>query len=328
MTTPEAPSSSPPGGPRPEAPTPGWSYERTLKDPLTEESIDLILHRPIAYAVLLPWQHASWRPTPNHFTLMGGVLGLLGAAVVMIAPDGSLLWVVAAFLMFAAHILDCCDGMLARLTRQGSSRGMLLDGMIDFIVGVAFWLAMSLRTAPDWGIWTVPAALSIILSILIHTGLHDQLRLRFELLVNPPAEPRAVATPPQPGPASPPERRGLWTRFLDAFFGFAQRFYEVTYINISRICVGVEPGSPRPAIDPDVARQMFAGPMGMANYLGLSTHMFLMYAVTSLALYELHLPFVLALTTVVVGLNLWAVLVVIAWRRAEGLVTMMMTSRG
>jgi phosphatidylglycerophosphate synthase len=313
MTTPE---SSPP--PRPEAPTPGWSYERTLKDPLTEEPIDLILHRPIAYAVLRPWEHAPWRPTPNHFTLAGGVLGLAAAAVVMIAPDGSLLWIVAALLMFSAHILDCCDGMIARLTRQGSTRGMLLDGMIDFIVGVSFWLAMCLRTAPDWGIWTVPAALSIILSILIHTGLHDQLRLRFDLLVNPPAEPRPVATPPQP--QGEPEPAGLWSRFLDAFFAFTLRFYQVTYINISRLCVGVEPGSPRPPIDPALARRMLAGPMGMANYLGLSTHLFLMYTATMLALVELHLPFELALASVVVGLNVWAVLVVIAWRRAELLV--------
>jgi hypothetical protein len=60
--------------------------------------------------------------------------------------------------------------------------------------------------------------------------------------------------------------------------------------------------------------------MGMANYLGLSTHLFLMYTATMLALVELHLPFELALASVVVGLNVWAVLVVIAWRRAELLV--------
>jgi hypothetical protein len=45
-----------------------------------------------------------------------------------------------------------------------------------------------------------------------------------------------------------------------------------------------------------------------------------MYTATTLALVELHLPFELALASVVVGLNVWAVLVVIAWRRAELLV--------
>jgi len=314
MTTPHAP----PQGTRPEEPATAWSYARTLKDPATEETIDLVFHRPIAYAVLRPWEHAAWRPTPNQFTLVGGAIGLLAAAVAAIAPDGSWLWVLSAFLMFSSNILDCCDGMIARLTRQASSRGMLLDGMIDFIVGVSFWLVMSIRTAPDWGLWTVPAALSIVLSILIHTGLYDHMKLRFGVLVNPPEPPQAVATPPQA--EEPPGPRGLTTRFVDGFFAFAQAFYNVTYTNISRICLGVEPSSPRPDVHPDFARQLFSGPIHMASYLGLGTQLFLMYSSTALAVLEIHLPFYIALGSIVFLLNLWAVMTVIAWRRAEALI--------
>lgn len=295
-----------------------WSYARTLKDPSCEELIDVYFHRPLAYQLLAPFEHAAWRPTPNQFTMTGGAIGVAAAGVAMIAPVGSLLWPLAAFLMFFANLLDCCDGMIARLTGQASTRGMLLDGMIDFIVGVSFWLAMSIRTAPDWGFWTVPAALSIVLSILIHTGLYDHMRIRFGVLVRPPAEPQAVATPPRSD--APAAERGLWAGFLDGFYAFAQAFYEVTYTNISRICIGVEPSSPRPAVHPDFARQLFAGPMRMASYLGLGTHLFLMYTATALAVFELHLPFEIAMLTVVVGLNLWAVLVVLAWRRAEALI--------
>jgi hypothetical protein len=315
MDAPETPT--PPR--RPEADDPAWSYARTLKDPAVEELVDLYFHRPLAYLLLLPWERAPWRPTPNQFTLAGGALGVLAAVVALAAPAGSHLWLLAAFLMFFANILDCCDGMLARLTRQASSRGMLLDGMIDFIVGVSFWLAMSVRTAPPaWGWLRVPAALSIVLSILIHTGLFDHMKLRFAVLVNPPEPPRAVATPPQA--AEPyPHRRGLWTRFVDWFFRFAQSFYEVTYTNISRICLGVEPSSPRPDIDPEVARGLLIGPMRMASWLGLGTQLFLMYVATALAVFDLHLPFLVAMVTIVVGLNVWAVMTVLAWRRAEAL---------
>jgi hypothetical protein len=307
-----------PHGQRPAESASAWSYARTLKDPVVEELVDLVLHRPIAFALLRPWEHAPWRPTPAQFTLAGGGFGLLAAGVVMIAPESSLLWVLAGFLLFFADILDCCDGMIARLTGKASTRGMLLDGMIDFIVGVSFWLAMSLRTAPDWGVWTVPVALSIILSILIHTGLYDHMKLRFGVLVNPPAPPQAVATPPKA--AGRPIRRGLWTRFLDGFFAFAQGFYEVTYTNISRICLGIEPSSPRPDVNPAFARQLFSGPMRMASYLGLGTQLFLMYMATTLAVLDLHLPYYIALGSVVVVLNLWTVVTVIAWRRAEGLI--------
>ena len=307
-----------PRSPRPDD-TP-WSYRRTLKDPSCEELIDVYFHRPLAYQLLRPWEHAAWRPTPNQFTLAGGAIGVLAAGVALIAPVGSLLWPLSAFLMFFANLLDCVDGMLARLTGQASTRGMLLDGMIDFIVGVSFWLAMCIRTAPDWGLWTVPASLSIVLSILIHTGLYDHMRIRFGVLVNPPAEPAAVATPPRADESTSRAAQGLKARLLDGFYAFAQRFYEVTYTNISRICIGVEPSSPRPAVNPAFARQLFAGPMRMASYLGLGTHLFLMYTATALALHDLHLPFYIALGSVVFVLNVWAVLVVLAWRRAEALI--------
>lgn len=306
---------------RPVEPDRAWSYARTLKDPLVEELVDLYWHRPLAYALLRPWEHARWRPTPNQFTLGGGALGVLAAVVALAAPQCSPLWLLAAFLMFFANLLDCCDGMLARLTGQSSSRGMLLDGMIDFIVGVSFWLAMSIRTAPpNWGWWGVPAALSIVLSILIHTGLYDHMRIRFGVLANPPPTPRVVAEPPQPANTPYPVHRGLSTRFVEWFFRFAQAFYEVTYTNISRICIGVEPSSPRPDIDPAVARQILAGPMRMATHLGLGTHLVLMYGATALAVFDLHLPFYIALGTVVVGLNVWSVFTVLAWRRAEAVI--------
>lgn len=314
MTDDAAPRVSRPADPEP------WSYGRTLKDPAVEELVDLYFHRPLAYQLLRPWEHAPWRPTPNQLTLAGGALGVLAAVVAFAAPESSPLWLLAAFLMFFANLLDCCDGMLARLTGQSSDRGMLLDGMIDFIVGVSFWFAMSIRTAPgEWGLWAAPAALSIVLSILIHTGLFDHIKLRFLVLTRPPAPPRVVAEAPKSA-ASYPRHRGPWQRFVDWFFAFAQAFYEVTYTNISRICLGVEPSSPRPNIDPAVARQLLVGPMRMTTHLGLGTHLALMYSATALAVFDMNYPFYIALGTVVVGLNVWAVFVVLAWRRAERLI--------
>lgn len=313
-----APPAPPPQRPEePDRTRQPWSYARTLKEPAVEELVDLYWHRPLAYLLLRPWEHARWRPTPNQFTLAGGALGVLAAVVALAAPTYSPLWLLAAFLMLFANLLDCCDGMLARLTGQASDRGMLLDGMIDFIVGVSFWLAMSIRTAPpNWGWWSVPAALCILLSILVHTGLYDHMRIRFGVLVNPPPAPRAVATPPVGEPAP----LGLWGRFVEGFFAFAQMFYESTYTNISRVCIGVEPSSPRPAIDPKVARQLIAPPMRMATFLGLGTHLVLMYGATTLAVIHLQLPFYVALVSTTVVLNVWAVLTVIAWRRAEALI--------
>lgn len=294
----------------------GWSRARAQQDTATEELVDVHWHRPLAYWLLLrPWEHARWQPSPTQYTLGGGALGVLAAVVALAAPDSSPLWLLAALLLFVAYLLDCGGELLARLTGRASGRRALLDGMIDFAVGVSFWLAMSLRTAPAaWGAWAVPAALAIVLSVLVHTGLHDHLKLRFAVLTRPPPPPRAVAEPPE---GSSPPALGLWARVVEGFFRFAQGFYELTYTNISRALVGVVPGSPRPDVDPKVARQLLVGPMRMVSLLGLGTHMALVYVATALAVFDVHLPFYVALVAVVVVLNLWAALAVLAWRRVE-----------
>lgn len=45
-----------------------------------------------------------------------------------------------------------------------------------------------------------------------------------------------------------------------------------------------------------------------------------MYTGTALAVLEIHLPFYIALGAVVGVLNLWTVMTVLAWRRAEALI--------
>ena len=67
MASDDAPHLTPP-----RADDTAWSYARTLKDTSTEELVDLYLHRPLAYLLLRPLEHAAWRPTPNQFTLAGG----------------------------------------------------------------------------------------------------------------------------------------------------------------------------------------------------------------------------------------------------------------
>jgi hypothetical protein len=155
--------------------------------------------------LLRPWEHARWRPTPNQFTLVGGALGVLAAVVALAAPD-----VLAA--VAAGRVLDAVR-QPARLLRRDAGAADRADEQPRDAARrddrlhrrVSFWLAMSIRTAPpNWGCGTVPAALSIVLSILIHTGLYDHMRIRFGVLVKPP-EPRVVATPPL---RDAPARRG------------------------------------------------------------------------------------------------------------------------
>ncbi|MBK9757250.1 MAG: hypothetical protein IPO88_27880 [Nannocystis sp.] len=60
---------------------------------------------------------------------------------------------------------------------------------------------------------------------------------------------------------------------LDGFFAFAQAFYEVTYTNISRICLGVEPSSRCARGAPGVRAPAVRRADARATHLGLGTHL-------------------------------------------------------
>ena len=66
-------------------------------------------------------------------------------------------------------------------------------------------------------------------------------------------------------------------------------------------------------------RSLLAGPMRMAAYLGAGTHLAILYLALAVAAVRPDLAF----WTVVIAvgaLKAWALLVILAWRRAEGLV--------
>jgi phosphatidylglycerophosphate synthase len=76
---------------------------------------------------------AQFRTPPAVPTLVGGALGLAGAAVLGGAsnPAGQ---IVAVGLLLMSYALDCTDGQLARATRRTSDRGAWLDVATDATV--------------------------------------------------------------------------------------------------------------------------------------------------------------------------------------------------
>lgn len=96
--------------------------------------------------------------TPSMVTVLGGVSGAVGAAVLAVASSWSQV-VLAAVLLLLNYSLDCADGQLARATGRTSARGAWLDVVVDasVIAFVAAALAHALYT--DGGLpWEVLVA--------------------------------------------------------------------------------------------------------------------------------------------------------------------------
>ncbi|ROT06983.1 CDP-alcohol phosphatidyltransferase family protein [Muribaculum intestinale] len=140
-------------------PTAKVSYRDTLKSMDTEEHIDLAFYRPIGYM----WACLAKRlgVTPNAITIASIFLGI-GAGIMFYFPD---MWlnVIGMLLLIWANSFDSADGQLARMTKQYSRLGRILDGLSGDLWFASIYIAICLRenitseffSAHPWVIWTV-----------------------------------------------------------------------------------------------------------------------------------------------------------------------------
>lgn len=116
-------------------------YRATLKSADTEEHIDLAFYRPIGYM----WACLAARlgVTPNAITIASIFLGV-GAGVAFYFNH---MWttLLGMFLLVWANSFDSADGQLARMTRQYSRIGRILDGMAGDLWFATIYVAICLR---------------------------------------------------------------------------------------------------------------------------------------------------------------------------------------
>ena len=151
-------------------------YKKSLKLAEVEELVDLYFYRPLAYLVVRAIYRTSI--TPNQITLFSIVVGLAAAACFGAGPATA---AAGAALYAASVILDCADGQLARLKKNGTRMGRVLDGVVDYIVGISAYFGIALGLKPPawpasrWWLLMVAAAASNI----FHSIAIDYYRTRF-----------------------------------------------------------------------------------------------------------------------------------------------------
>ena len=113
-------------------------YRKMLKATELEEGLDLVLYRPLAFGLVKLVQPTAI--TANQVTFVSLVMGLGSAACFW---QGTPTFLVAgAALLFLTNLLDCADGMLARLRGTSSMTGYLFDGLVDYTTNTAVIVGM------------------------------------------------------------------------------------------------------------------------------------------------------------------------------------------
>ena len=152
-------------------------YKKSLKMAEVEESVDLIFYRPLAF--LLVKLIYNTRITPDHLTFAAIIMGLTGAF--FYAFGTQLTCNIGAIFFIIFIIFDCSDGQLARLKKNGTSTGRLLDGISDYLVITAIYVGIAVGYSYNEG---EPSSMLFLLilsgaSIIIQESLVDFYRTRF-----------------------------------------------------------------------------------------------------------------------------------------------------
>jgi phosphatidylglycerophosphate synthase len=114
-------------------------YKESLKVIEGEEILDLLIYRPIAFIFVkatfaLPL-------TPNMVSTIAMCFGI--AAGISFGRGWHHFLILGAILYFSSNVLDCADGQIARLKKNGTKVGRIVDGFLDYVVSTAVFLGIA-----------------------------------------------------------------------------------------------------------------------------------------------------------------------------------------
>lgn len=152
-------------------------YKSGLKVIEAEEIVDLIFFRPIAFVFVKIVYPTNL--TPNQITILSMIFGILAGVSISFGTIEHL--AIGGGLFAVSCILDCADGQLARLKKNGTQVGRLLDGIVDYISTISIFLGMGFGFAAAFDSQLIWWAIVIItgISFAIQAGLVDFYRSEY-----------------------------------------------------------------------------------------------------------------------------------------------------
>jgi phosphatidylglycerophosphate synthase len=152
-------------------------YKNSLKMPVVEEIVDLIIYRPLAFLLVISLYKTKIKP--DHLTLSAMAIGI--GAGFFYAKGTKQGCVIGSILYLFFNILDCSDGQLARIKKNGSSIGRILDGIADYVAAIAVYAGIAVGFSNSGG---QPSHFLLLIfaagmSIIIQESQVDYFRTRF-----------------------------------------------------------------------------------------------------------------------------------------------------
>ncbi len=115
-------------------------YKSSLKAVEVEEIFDLILYRPLAFLFVKATYSANL--TPDRVSVAALLIG--STAGILFGFGAYTFLVIGALLYFTSNVLDCADGQIARMKKNGTKVGRIVDGVVDYVVSTVVFLGISI----------------------------------------------------------------------------------------------------------------------------------------------------------------------------------------
>ena len=151
-------------------------YRSSLKNIHAEEFLDVYLYRPCAFVVVKSLY--SLPLTPNNYSFMSFASGMAAAVCFY---NGQ--FMLGAFFFFWLSVFDCCDGMQARMKKNGSEFGRFVDGLVDYDSNIVCYFALGfgvVKYLPMTGsIPTVYLVFAAGISKALHAIMYDHYLMEY-----------------------------------------------------------------------------------------------------------------------------------------------------
>lgn len=271
------------------------------KPKAVEELVDFYFHRRLAIPVVRA--AARMGLTPNQVTCLSLLAGLVSAGLFYRGLFPS-----AALALLAAIVLDCSDGMLARITGTSSPVGRILDGSLDAVWIVAIWFALYFggRYSPPSEL-TLPFMAVSGACMPLHCWTYDGVKTSYVSLCEPDFSEKHLSSEEAAVRARASRKSG---RYFEALLYAIMSYHHAVF---------VRPPQEGPKLDAKscaAARKILAPSMRLWSFLGEGTHLALLFTAGLLT------PFfpdamLAACAVILIPMNLLWVAAAVLWFRGK-----------
>ena len=147
-------------------------FRDSIKNFWAEELVDLALYRPLAFIFVKCV--APLPLTPNQVSALVMAAGI--AAGFFFAGGTPRDFLAGGLLFGLSNVLDCADGMIARLRKNGTKTGRIVDGLVDYVASGAVYIGfgVGLTKAAQAGSVHLPCGAWVLMVLaVVSTILHS-----------------------------------------------------------------------------------------------------------------------------------------------------------